>query len=72
MKDAQARLESFSDRPGSIEGKGANGATTLHYRKAPSNVYVAPPNSDYVVEVYAPEPTAALQLARSATLTPVK
>jgi hypothetical protein len=72
MKDAQARLASFSDRPGSIEGKGANGATTLHYRKAPSNVYVAPPNSDYVIEIYAPEPSAAQQLAKSATLAPVE
>ena len=72
MKDAQERLESFSDRPGSVEGEGAGGATTLHYKKAPSNVYVAPPNSDYLVEVYAPEPSAAQQLAKSATLTAVK
>ncbi len=72
MKDAQARLESFEDRPGSVEGEGANGAITLHYRKAPSNVYVAPPNSDYVIEVYAPEPSAAQQLAKSATLSAVK
>lgn len=72
MKDAQAKLESFQDRPGSVEGEGADGATTLHYRKAPSNVYVAPPNSDYVIEVYAPEPSAAQQLAKSATLSVVE
>ena len=72
MKDAQARLESFKDRPGSVEGEGAGGAITLHYKKAPSNVYVAPPNSDYVIEVYAPEPSAAQQLAKSATLAAVK
>jgi len=72
MKGASDQLKEFATRPGAVEGEGAGGATTLYYRKAPSNVYVAPPNSDYLIEVFAPEPTAALQVAEADALVQVK
>jgi hypothetical protein len=72
MKGAAAQLQSFKSRPGAVEGKGANGAVTLYYKKSPSNVYVAQPNSDYLVEIFAPQPRAALQLAQSDQLVQVR
>jgi hypothetical protein len=72
MKDAAGQLKSFESRPGAVAGEAAGGATTLYYKKAPSNIYVAHPDSDYLVEVFAPEPRAALQLAQSDQLVQVR
>ena len=72
VKGAHAQLTESSSRPGSVETKAENGALVLYYRKAPSNVYVAHPGSDQLVEVYAPEPSGALQLAKSPLLTTVR
>lgn len=72
MQDAYERLRDAGRRPGAVEGTTTSGALTLHYRRAPSNVYLAEPGSDRLVEVFAPQPGAALGLARSALLTRVR
>lgn len=72
MKGAAAQLHSFAIRPGAVAGTGAGGATTLYYKKRPSNVYVAQPGTDYLIEVYAPGLKGALKLAKSSLLTQVK
>jgi hypothetical protein len=71
MQDSFAKLRGFSKREGAVLGKGAEGAATLYYKKSPSSVYVAQRDSDHLVEVYAPEPQAALQIASSASLVQV-
>ena len=72
MKGAYDQLKSSTSRPGAVQGKTPNGGLTLYYKKAPSNVYVAQPGSDYLIEVFAPQPHAALQLAQSNQLVPVR
>ena len=72
MKGAHDQLKASAAKPGAVDGEAANGAITLYYRKAPSNVYVAQPNSDYLIEVYAPEPRAAQQLAGSDQIVQVR
>jgi hypothetical protein len=52
--------------------RSSTGAAVLYYRKAPSNVYVAYPNVDSLIEVFAPEPRAAQQLARSQMVAAVR
>ena len=71
MDGAYERLRGSADNPGAVTGKGASGSTTLYYKKAPSNVYVALPGGDYLVEVFATEPSAALQIASSPSLVQV-
>jgi hypothetical protein len=71
MKNAFARVRAAGTRPGAVAGEAPGGAT-LYYKKTPSNVYVARPGSDYLVEVFAPQPKAALQLASSASLVQVR
>lgn len=72
MQDAYGRLEDSADRAGAVEGKTSGGAITLYYKKAPENVYVAHPGSDRLVEVFAPQEGAALQLATSPSLVEVR
>ena len=72
VKDAFEQLRGSADRPGAVPGEGPNGATTLYYKKAPSNVYVAYPDSGYLIEVYAPQPKAAQQIAGSDLVKPVR
>jgi hypothetical protein len=71
MKNAFARVRAAGTRNGAVAGQAPGGAT-LYYKKTPSNVYVARPGSDYLVEVFAPQPKAALQLASSASLVQVR
>jgi hypothetical protein len=72
MQGAYEQLRASADRSGSVEGETDGGALTLYYKKAPSNVYVAHPGSDQLVEVFAPEPRAAQQLAESPLIAPVE
>ena len=71
VQGAYDKLGDSADNPGAVDGKGASGARTLYYKKAPSNVYVALPGSDYLIEVFATEPSAALQIASSQSLVQV-
>lgn len=71
MQAAADKLRSYRSRAGAVPGKTEAGAETLYYKKTPSSVYVAGENSDYLIEVYAPQPKAALQLAQSSSLVQV-
>ena len=71
VQGAYDKLGGSADNPGAVSGKGASGSRTLYYKKAPSNVYVALPGSDYLIEVFATEPSAALQIAQSQSLVQV-
>jgi hypothetical protein len=72
MKGAAGQLKSFSSRKGAVEGSAPGGGVTLYYKKRPSNVYLAGPGSDYLIEVFAPQPKTALALARSSQVAPVR
>ena len=71
MRGAYEQLRSASRRRGAVFGKTASGGATLHYRRAPSNVYLAQPGADHLVEVFTPEPRAAQRLAASADVAQV-
>jgi hypothetical protein len=67
------KLRAASSRTGAVAAQvPGGGAMTLYYKKTPSNVYVARPGSDYLVEVFAPQPRAAYELAGSSQLVQVK
>ena len=72
VKGAFKNLRSAVNRPGAVSAKGADGATALYYKKAPSSVFVAKPGNDYLIEIFATQPKVALQVATSPLLTPVK
>ncbi len=72
LPGAYARTRGARNRPGAVLRQSAGGAAVLYYRKAPSNVYVAYPNVDSLIEVFAPQPRAAQQLARSQLIAPVR
>jgi hypothetical protein len=72
MEGAYEQLQESADRPGAVEGKTDDGAITLYYKKAPANVYVAHPGVDRLVEIFAPEPKDAQQLAASPLIEPVR
>ena len=72
MQDALTKLRAASSRPGAVAGTLSGGGVTLYYKKRPTNVYVARPGSNVLVEVFAPQAGAALQLARSSTLSQVR
>jgi hypothetical protein len=71
MPDAFTKLRASSSRPGAVTGQLAGGGMTLYYKKTPSNVYVARPGSNFLVEVFAPQPRGALQIAGSPSLVQV-
>ena len=72
MEGAYEQLQSSVDRPGAVQGKTGDGGITLYYKKAPSNVYVAHPGVDRLVEVFAPDASDAQELAGSPLIVPVK
>jgi hypothetical protein len=72
MTNAYARIRAAASRKGAVESNTSGGAVTLYYKKSPTNVYVARPGLNYLVEVFAPQSNAALQLAGSPSLTQVK
>jgi hypothetical protein len=65
---AYASTSAAGRRPGAVLRRTAAGAAVLYYRKAPANVYVAYPNVDSLIEVFAPQPRAAQRLARSQSI----
>jgi hypothetical protein len=69
---AYEKLRDSADRPGAVEGETDEGAITLYYKKTPANVFVAHPGSDRLIEVFAPQPRAALRLAASPLLAPIR
>jgi hypothetical protein len=71
MPAAADKLRSYRTRAGAVPGKTEAGAETLYYKKTPSSVYVAGENSDYLIEVYAPQPKDALELAQSSSIVQV-
>jgi hypothetical protein len=72
MRGAYAQLRAASSRPGAVAGNGPAGATTIYYKQRPSSVYVARPGTNFLIEVFAPQPRAALQLAQSPAVVPVR
>jgi hypothetical protein len=72
MRGAYQQLRAASSRPGAVEGNGPAGATTLYYKRRPSSVYVARPGTDFLIEVFAPQPRAALQLAQSPSVAQIR
>jgi hypothetical protein len=72
LAGAYARTSKSRSRPGAVLRRSPAGAAVLYYRKAPSNVYVAYPNVDSLLEVFAPQPRAAQRLARSESIVPVR
>jgi hypothetical protein len=72
MQGAYERLRSASSRPGAVVAQTPGGAATLYYKKTPSNVYVARPGSNFLVEIFAPQPRAAMQLAGSSSLVQIR
>jgi hypothetical protein len=71
LANAYARTRTAGRRPGAVLRRSATGAAVLHYRKAPSNVYVANPGVDSLIEVFAPQPRVAQRLARSGSIAPL-
>jgi hypothetical protein len=72
MRGAYQLLRSASSRPGAVEATTPSGATTLYYKQRPTSVYVARPGSNELIEVFAAQPRAALQVAQSQTLVQVR
>jgi hypothetical protein len=73
MAGAYNKIKAASSRPGAVASQvPGGGAMTLYYKKTPSNVYVARPGSDFLVEVFAPQPRAAYQLAGSSSLVQIR
>jgi hypothetical protein len=72
MRGAYQLLRSASSRPGAVVGTGAAGATTLYYKQRPTSVYVARPGANQLIEVFAPQARAALQLAQSQSVVQVR
>jgi hypothetical protein len=71
-RGAYQLLRSASSRPGAVAGTGPAGATTLYYKQRPTSVYVARPGANELIEVFAPQPRAALQLAQSQSVIRVR
>src|SRR3954447_17254591 len=73
MPNAIAKIRAANNRPGAVVSQvPSSGVMTLYYKKAPSNVYVARPGSNFLVEVFAPQPRAALEIAGSSSLVQVR
>src|SRR3954471_17006471 len=73
MADAYNKIRAASKRPGAVASQvPSGGAMTLYYKKTPSNVYVARPGSNFLVEVFAPQPRAAYELAGSSQLVQIR
>jgi hypothetical protein len=73
MANALSKIRAATNRPGAVVSTvPGTGVMTLYYKKTPSNVYVARPGSNFLVEVFAPQPRAALELAGSSQLVQVR
>jgi hypothetical protein len=57
---------------GQVRRNTPGGAISLYNRRKPTSVYLAYPNSSYLVEIYAAAPQEAQQLAASGRIAPVR
>jgi hypothetical protein len=57
---------------GQVRRNTPGGAVSLYNRRKPTSVYLAYPNSNYLVEIYAAAPQEAQQLAASGRIAPVR
>lgn len=69
--DALAGVRALADKSGSTKRRVSGGGLAVMSPDRPTSVYVAFPGTDYQIEVYAPDPTKALDLAVSGDLVPV-
>jgi hypothetical protein len=60
---ARAYAERAAGRAGALHAEAENGALAVWQKAKPTNVYLAFPRSDYLVEVYDPSPRRARRLA---------
>jgi hypothetical protein len=64
-------LRKFSKKPDAVSKPLAGGAIAVYSRAAPQSVYVAYPDRDLQIEVYAPGPSRALGLVLSGQVKPI-
>ena len=57
---------------GQVRRNTPGGAVAVYNRRRPTNVYLAYPNSNFLVEIYAASPQEAQQLATSGRIGPVQ
>lgn len=72
LADPVGALEAFAARPGAIVRNGEGGQQVFSSTEAPNSVYFADPAGGVQVEVYAPTPEEAMDLALSGDVEPVE
>jgi hypothetical protein len=63
LPDPAKAVEGFARRPGSVVRRAADGRELVFSRGTPTSVYFASPDNTVQVEVYAPSPRQALDVA---------
>jgi hypothetical protein len=71
VKDALGALEAAAKKDGAITAKLDRGGLAVTNSEDQSSVYVAYPDSNLQIEVYAPDPDMAFDIATSGTIEPV-
>lgn len=71
VEDALAALEREAEEDGALTEETDDGAFVLTNESDPTSVYMAYPGSDLQIEVYAPDPDLALEIATSGAVEPV-
>jgi hypothetical protein len=69
---AYPTLRKFSKTPDAVSKPLAGGGIAVYSRAAPQSVYVAYPDSDLQIEVYAPGSSRALRLVLSGQVKPIR
>ena len=71
VKDALGALEAAAKKDGAITAKLDGGGLAVTNSEDQSSVYVAYPDSNLQIEVYAPDPDTAFEIATSGAIEPV-
>ena len=71
VEDATAALERAAEKEGAIVERPDDGALVVTNESDPTSVYMAYPGSDLQIEVYAPDPDVALEIATSGAVQPI-
>jgi hypothetical protein len=71
FNDAYGGLQAVASRPGAITDSTPSGGLVVTNESTPTSVYVAYPDTNYEIEVYDPDSTEALSVAKSDALQPV-
>jgi hypothetical protein len=72
LDDPKAAVEAFAEQPGAIVRHAKDGRVVVSRAKTPTSVYFAAPDNSVEVEVYAPSPKRAMQLALSGSVLPIR